>query len=72
MLALNLHPGDNRQVLYCAIQVAGDRLVNSKHIIRYENSDDIKLIVNAILQQENIIECWLAKARVGNKATIYE
>lgn len=42
--------------------------MNSKHIIRYENSDDIKLIVNAILQQENIIECWLAKARVGNKS----
>ena len=67
VLALSLHPGDNRQVLYCAIQVAGNRLVNSKHIIRYENSDDITLIVNTILQQDNIIERWLAKARVGNK-----
>ena len=73
VLALSLHPGDNKPsgAFIAPSGVAGDRLVNSKHIIRYENSGDITLIVNAILQQDNIIERWLAKSQRAIKLRFY-
>ncbi|QPN37650.1 STM4014 family protein [Salmonella enterica] len=68
VIALRRHPDGIKQALYSAIAVSGQQLFNSKKIQQYRQKEDIRLIIDGVLQQENLIEQWLPKASVKRKA----
>ncbi|WP_176691670.1 STM4014 family protein [Superficieibacter electus] len=68
VIAWRRHPDGIRQVLYCAIAIDGSRLFNSNKIHSYQDDVQIRRIISAVLQQENIVECWLPKASVNGKS----
>lgn len=67
VIALRRHPDGIKQVLYSAIALSGNQLFNSKKVQQYRREEDIRLIIDGVLQQENLVEHWLPKACVKGK-----
>lgn len=61
--AYRFHPRLKKEALYTSVHIAGGTLINTKKVIKYEASIDIRKIINTLLKGEVIIERWTPKAQ---------
>ena len=62
VVAYRYNPRLNKEIMITSVVRKENKLINTKKIIKYTDSEEIKQIINAILVQGAIVEKWIPKA----------
>jgi glutathione synthase/RimK-type ligase-like ATP-grasp enzyme len=66
-MAYRRHAKTGEEVVYTSARFIGNSLYNTKKIRRVTDTDEIRKMVDTILQGDAVVERWIAKATHGGK-----